>query len=130
MRQYEPAYRAQYAEELLPSQQAALHAIEQCRTEALGGHVYSCPARGALRHSYHSCRNRHCPACRHSAAQTWLARQHQLLLPVSYFLLTFTLPSELRAVAYRHQRILYNLLFRASAAALMELGRDRRFLGV
>jgi Putative transposase/Transposase zinc-binding domain len=129
VRQYGPAYRAQYAEQLLPSQQAALQAIEQCRTEALGDHVYACPACGTLRYSYHSCRNRHCPACQHAATQTWLERQQELLLPVPYFLVTFTLPAELRDVAYRHQRSLYNLLFRASATALMELARDPRFLG-
>jgi Putative transposase/Transposase zinc-binding domain len=129
VRQYGEAYRTQYADQLLPSQQAALHAIEQCRTEALGGHVYGCPACGALRYSYHSCRNRHCPTCQYDTTQTWLARQHQLLLPLPYFLVTFTLPSELRALAYRHQRVVYNLLFRASAGALMELARDPRFLG-
>jgi len=129
VRQYGEAYRTQYTDQLLPSQQAALHAIEQCRTEALGGHVYGCPACGALRYSYHSCRNRHCPTCQHDATQTWLARQQALLLPVPYFLVTFTLPSELRALAYRHQRVVYNLLFRASAGALMELARDPRFLG-
>jgi hypothetical protein len=129
VRVYGAAYRALYAEQLLPSQQAALQAIKQCRTEALGGHVYSCPACGTTRYSYHSCRNRHCPTCQHAAAQTWLARQQDLLLPLPYFLVTFTLPAELRDVAYRHQRIMYNLLFRASAAALMELARDPRFLG-
>jgi hypothetical protein len=129
VRQYGPAYRAQYGEQLLPGQQAALQAIEQCRTEALGGQVYTCPACGAKRYSYHSCRNRHCPTCQQDAAQTWLSRQQELLLPVPYFLVTFTLPSELRDVAYRHQRIIYSLLFRASAAALIELARDPRFLG-
>jgi hypothetical protein len=129
VRQYGPAYRAQYGEVLLPSQQAALHAIETCRTEALGGHVYYCPACGTTRYSYHSCRNRHCPMCQHDATQSWLSRQQELLLPLPYFLVTFTLPSELRDVAYREQRLMYNLLFRASAAALMELARDPRFLG-
>jgi hypothetical protein len=129
VRQYGAAYRAQYGEQMLPSQQAALQAIEQCRTEALGGHVYRCPACGTTRYSYHSCRNRHCPRCQHDAAQRWLSRQHELLLPVPYFLVTFTLPAELRDVAYRHQRILYNLLFRASASALMQLAGDPRFLG-
>ena len=127
VRQYGPAYRTQYADQLLPSQQAALHAIEQCRTEALGGHVYGCPACGALRYSYHSCRNRHCPRYQHQAAQTWLENQQKLLLPLPYFLVTFTLPAELRDVAYRHQRIMYNLLFRASAAALMELAATGTF---
>jgi hypothetical protein len=129
VRQYGAAYRALHAEQLLPSHQAALQAIEQCRTEALGGHVYSCPACGTTRYSYHSCRNRHCPTCQHDAAQSWLESQQELLLPLPYFLVTFTLPCELRDVAYRHQRIMYNLLFRASAAALMELARDPRFLG-
>jgi Transposase zinc-binding domain/Putative transposase len=129
VRQYGEAYRAQYGEQMLPSQHAALLSIEQCRTEALGGHVYTCTACGTRRYSYHSCRNRHCPTCQHDAAQSWLSRQQELLLPVPYFLITFTLPSELRAVVYRHQRTLYNLLFRASAAALIELARAPRFLG-
>ncbi len=129
VRQYGEAYRAQFGDHLLPGHQAALRAIEQCRTEALGGHLYSCPACGTLRYSYHSCRNRHCPTCQHDAAQTWLERQQALLLPVPYFLVTFTLPSELRALAYRHQRIIYKVLFRASATALMELAHDPRFLG-
>jgi hypothetical protein len=128
-RQYGPAYRAQFGEQMLPSQHAAMRAIETCRTEALGGQIYTCATCGTRRYSYHSCRNRHCPTCQHDATQTWLSRQQELLLPVPYFLVTFTLPSELRAVAYRHQRTLYSLLFRASAAALMELARDPRFLG-
>jgi len=98
-RQYGPAYRAQYGEQLLPSQHAAMLSIEACRTEALGGQVYRCPSCGTTRYSYHSCRNRHCPTCQHDAAQTWLERQQDLLLPVPYFLVPFTLPSELRAVA-------------------------------
>ena len=51
VRQYGEAYRAQYGEQLLPSQQAALQAIEQCRTEALGGQIYSCPACGTIGYS-------------------------------------------------------------------------------
>jgi hypothetical protein len=129
VRQYGTAYRALYDNQMLPSQHAALLSIEQCRTEALGGHVYTCSACGTRRYSYHSCRNRHCPTCQHDAAQSWLESQQELLLPVPYFLVTFTLPSELRDVAYHHQRIVYNLLFRASAGALMELARDPRFLG-
>jgi hypothetical protein len=129
VRQYGAAYRAQYGEQMLPSQHAALLSIEQCRTEALGGHLYACSACGTLRYSYHSCRNRHCPSCQNDRAQSWLESQQDLLLPVPYFLVTFTLPSELREVAYRHQRSVYNLFFHASSAALMELARDPRFLG-
>jgi putative transposase/transposase-like zinc-binding protein len=129
VRQYGAAYLARYGEQMLPSQAAALRAIEACRTEALGGRVYRCEECQSVHYSYHSCRNRHCPQCQHDAAQQWLARQEALLLPVPYFLITFTLPSGLRDVAYRHQRLLYDAFFRASAAALQQLARDERFVG-
>jgi hypothetical protein len=129
VRWYGAAYRAHYGEQMLPSQEAALRAIEQCRTEALGGRVYRCEACQSVHYSYHSCRNRHCPRCQHEAGQQWLARQEALLLPVPYFLVTFTLPSGLRDAAYRHQRLLYDAFFRASAAALQQLAKDERFVG-
>jgi len=128
-RQYGPAYRARYGDRMLPSHRAAMAALEACRTEALGGHVYTCPSCAITRYSYHSCKNRHCPTCQHDAAQTWLARQQDLLLPVPSFLITFTLPPALRDLARSHQRQLYTLLFRASAAALQQLAGDPRFLG-
>jgi len=128
-RRYGPEYRARWGSQLSPPQLAAMHAIEACRTEALGGQVYRCPHCDATRYAYHSCRNRHCPTCQHAAAQDWLARQQELLLPVPYFLVTFTLPGALRAVAYQHQALVYDLLFRAAATALQQLAQDPRFVG-
>ena len=112
-----------------PSHLAAMTDIEQCRTEALGGQVYQCPECGEKRYSYHSCQNRHCPKCQNAAGQEWLEQQQALLLPVPYFLLTFTLPEELREVARSHQKLVYGLLFRASAAAAQQLAQDPRFVG-
>jgi hypothetical protein len=129
VRQYGPAYRAQYSDQLLPSHEAVLTAIAQCRTAALGGQIYTCPDCGTVRYCYHSCRNRHCPQCQHGAAQLWLERQQDLLLPLPYFLITFTLPSELRAIAHAHQRQVYTLFFRATAAALQQVAADPRFIG-
>lgn len=106
-----------------------MEAIEHCRTEALGGQVYHCTSCDQFRYSYHSCQNRHCPKCRNDDATTWLARQQQLLLPVTHFLVTFTLPDPLRKLARSHQKLIYNLLFRTSAAALQKLARDPRFVG-
>jgi hypothetical protein len=91
--------------------------------------MYHCPHCDTVRYRYHSCRNRHCPTCQHDATQTWLRRHADLLLPVPYFLVTFTLPAALRPVARRAPRPLYDLLFRTSAAALQELAQDPRFLG-
>jgi hypothetical protein len=128
-RRYGPAYRARWGSQLSATQVAAMHAIEACRTEALGGQLYRCPHCDAVRYAYHSCRNRHCPTCQHDAARNWLARQQDLLLPVPYFLVTFTLPGALRVVAFQHQAQVYDLLFRTSAAALQQLAQDPRFLG-
>lgn len=128
-RQYGPAYRQKYAARLLPSHRQAMRAIEHCRTEALGGQVYSCSACGEVRYSYHSCRNRHCPKCQHEQAQEWLQLQQELLLPVPYFFLTFTIPAQLRIFASRNQKLFYNTLFRASAQATQILARDPRFIG-
>jgi hypothetical protein len=128
-RQYAPAYRQKYAAHLLPSHRQAMRAIERCRTQALGGQVFACPACGEVRYSYHSCRNRHCPKCQHQQTQEWLETQQGLLLPVPYFMLTFTLPAELRQIARRNQKLIYKLLFRASAQATQQLARDPRFVG-
>lgn len=128
-RQYGPAYRQKYANRMPVSHLRAMQAIEQCRTEALGGQVYICTACGETRYSYHSCRNRHCPKCQTENAQRWLEKQQDLLLPVPYFLLTFTLPAGFNEVARAHQRLLYDLLFKTSAAATQQLANDPRWLG-
>ena len=78
---------------------------------------------------YNSCRNRHCPKCQSLDQERWLARQNEALLPVGYFHLVFTLPSELRALALRNPRILYRLLFRSASASLLELAADPKYLG-
>jgi hypothetical protein len=128
-RHYGPAYRAKFGRQMLPSHRRTMADIEQCRTERMGGHVYACPDCGDFRYRYHSCQNRHCPQCQQRAGEEWLAKQHKLLLPVPYFLLTFTLPDGLRRLARSHQKLVYNLLFRASAAATQELAQDPRFVG-
>jgi hypothetical protein len=128
-RQYGPAYREKFGEQMPSNHLAAMRAIENCRTEALGGHLYYCPSCDEQIYSYHSCpgalRARHCPKCQHEAAQVWLEKQCQLLLPVPYFLVTFTLPAELRQTARSNQQVIYNLLFRSAAQALQILAQDR-----
>jgi hypothetical protein len=128
-RQHGTAYLTKFAERILPSHRQAMRAILNCRTEVLGGHVYHCDDCGEDRYSYHSCRNRHCPKCQYEAAEEWLNRKQEMLMPVPYFLLTFTLPAKLRDLVRRHQSLLYNLLFRTSAAATQQLARDPRFVG-
>lgn len=124
-----PQYRAKFGDKMLPSHQQVMRAIERCRTPALGGQVYFCEECEETEYVYHSCRNRHCPQCQNGNAQQWLEKQRGLLLPVGYFLVTFTLPGDLRGVARSHQKLVYDLLFRTSAAAMQHLARDPRFVG-
>ena len=128
-RRHGPEYRATFKDRMPQSHVEAMEAIEQCRTEALGGHVYQCMGCGAREYSYHSCKNRHCPKCQHEEATQWLEKQRERLLPVPYFLVTFTLPEELRPVARSQQKLMYNLLFQTSAAALKALAMDAHYLG-
>jgi hypothetical protein len=127
--QYGPAYRQKYASRMPANHLKAMRAIEQCRTEALGGQVYRCPNCEQVQYSYHSCRNRHCPKCQNENAQCWLEKQQDLLLPVPYFLLTFTLPASFNVVARSHQKLLYDLFFKTSAAATQKLAQDPRWIG-
>ena len=124
-----PAYLATHAGALLPSQRRALTDIGQCRTAALGGSLYRCDDCGALDYRYHSCRNRHCPKCQADRAQQWLERVRARLLPCDYYLLTFTLPAQLRAVARRYQRPVYAALLREAAASVLMVAEDRAWVG-
>lgn len=128
-RQYGPAYRQKYASRMPSTHFKVMRAVEQCRTQALGGQVYRCPNCEQVQYSYHSCRNRHCPKCQNENAQSWLEKQQDLLLRVPYFLLTFTLPSGFNEVARSHQCLFYDLLFKTSAAATQQLAQEPGWIG-
>src|ERR1700691_3140838 len=106
-----------------------LDAIVRCRTAALGGHRDQCIRCGHLTASYNSCRNRHCPKCQGNARAKWLAARAAELLPVPYFHVVFTLPHSLSALVLQNKRLLYELLYRTSAATMLELARDPKHLG-
>jgi len=106
-----------------------LDAIVRCRTAALGGHLDKCVRCGLQAISYNSCRDRNCPKCQGNARAKWLAARSAELLPVPYFHIVFTLPHELSALILQNKRLLYDLLFRASSASLLELARDPKHLG-
>ena len=106
-----------------------LLAICHCRTAALGGHLDQCSRCGHQAISYNSCRNRHCPKCQTSARERWIAARQQELLPTPYAHIVFTLPRHLAPLVLQNRKLLYNLLFHASAETLLELARDPRHLG-
>lgn len=119
----------EHAPTLLPSHRKALHNIIDCRTPALGGQTWLCENCGKIHYCFHSCRNRHCTKCQNDRAQEWLTKQQILLLPVPYFLVTVTVPKQLRPLCYARQRLLYHILFQAAANALLILAKEKKHLG-
>jgi len=110
-------------------QMKVMSAIERCRTAALGGHVAQCEDCTHTHIAYNSCRNRHCPKCQGGAAREWLAEREAELLPVGYFHLVFTLPGPIADIAYQNKRVIYDILFKASAETMLTIAADPKHLG-
>ena len=127
LRRFGAAYLATHT--LSPGAAKAWRAILACRTAALGGHLECCERCGAMRHLYHSCRNRHCPRCQTRAKEAWLAARRREVLPTLYFHLVFTLPHALNGLIARHPRRLYECLFAAVSRTLCEFAANPRWLG-
>jgi hypothetical protein len=128
-REVAAAYRDRFGDRMLPSHLRVLSDIVQCRTPALGGHLYRCDDCQQAEYAYHSCRNRHCPTCQGDRSERWAEAQKQRSLPGEYFLLTFTVPESLRPLARSHQREVYDLLLRCAAQSIQKLALDPRYLG-
>jgi hypothetical protein len=106
-----------------------LRALVQCRTAALGGHRDRCEQCAQPALSYNSCRDRHCPKCLTSARDQWVAAREEELLPVGYVHIVFTMPAVLARLALMNKRVVYDLLFRASAATLLQVAANPKRLG-
>lgn len=108
-----------------------LQRLKQCRTAALGYHIYQCSNAdcGHIKYQYHSCRDRHCPNCGAIKKQEWIEARSQELLPVKYYHVVFTLPHELNRLVMGNRKFLYKLLFDASAQTLLCFAKDKNYLG-
>jgi hypothetical protein len=128
-RDHGAAWRAANAGHVSLEQLKVMSAVERCRTAALGGHVARCQDCAQERIAYNSCRNRHCPKCQGAAARDWLAARQAELLLVRYFHVVFTLPKQIADIAYQNKRVIYGLLFQASAEAMLTIAADPKHLG-
>lgn len=111
---FETDFLTQYRDRLTPAHCRALAAMKQCRTQASLKMQLQCGECAHQTLAPHSCGHRHCPHCQHHESQQWLERQLNKQVPAGYFLLTFTLPAELRALARTHQGVVYELLMQCS----------------
>ena len=107
-------------------QQKLIRDIRECRTHVLGGHMTACTSCGHIKVHYNSCGNRHCPGCQGVNKEKWILERENDLLPVKYFHVVFTLPSELRSICYQNKRLVYNLLFTCAWQTLDAFSKDPR----
>jgi|TARA_B100000315_G_C14567023_1_gene583466 hypothetical protein len=127
--QYRSAFEDQYANHALPSHHNAINAMLRCRTPEAGEIQLQCSDCTVHINQPQSCGHRSCPKCQNHAANQWLDRQRLKLLPVEYFMITFTLPFELRELAWRHQTVVYNILFNTAISTLKDFGQNPKHLG-
>lgn len=129
LRQHSPQYLETWGDRIPWAQRQVLRALIRCRTGELGNTLFECTGCGHRHWVGRSCGNRHCATCQHEKTQQWLARQSERLLPVHYFLVTFTVPEELRSVMRRHPRDGYQALFQAGSDTIRALLANPRWLG-
>lgn len=123
------SFLERYRDSVMWAQVKVLNAIARCRTAALGGHRDQCVRCGYQAISYNSCRNRHCPKCQTNAREKWLRKRQQELLPVEYYHLVFSVPHGLVPLIWQNKKLLFALLFEASAATLLQVAADPKHLG-
>ena len=129
LRQHADDFFAKYGSHLTAEQRRAMVDLSLCRTAALGGHIERCADCGHERIAYNSCRNRHCPKCQALSRARWLEREAELLLPVEYHHVVFTLPQEIAELALANRELLYDALFHAAADTLHDPAAARKWLG-
>ncbi len=129
LRRYGGAYLERFGEAMPVEHRKVLHALTACRTGVLGTVLYACSSCGRKHPVGRSCGNRHCPTCQYDKTRAWLEKHTAQLLPCPYFLLTFTVPAELRRFVRSHQRVCYAALFEASSQAIKLLAADPKYIG-
>ena len=120
-----PQWQQQCAIGALP----VLNALQNCRSEVLGYHLFQCSDCGKQKMQYHSCRNRHCPNCSSSKQQEWVEARMRELIPCKYYHVVFTLPHQLNSIVLGNRKALYKMLFDAAHYTLHCFGNEERYLG-
>ena len=128
LRQHAPAYYKQFGRRIPLGHRKTIDAITRCGTGKLGHVVYECDRCGTHHRVPRSCGNRHCPECQHHKTAEWVAKQIERLLPVHYFLVTFTVPREVRSVLRAHQRDGYDAIFDCGSQSMIHVASATRAL--
>lgn len=129
IRRFGPALLAHGGVGVSPAQRAVLDTLGRCHTAVLGGHLYRCDACGDEVPAYNGCGNRHCPSCLGHKSAQWLRDRAEELLPVPYFHVVFTVPTEVAALGLGNKKVVYQILLRAASETLLEVAANPEHLG-
>ena len=128
-KEHGPIYLDRYGKTMPAGHKKVIRAIIACKTDVYGTCVYQCADCKTTQYVPLSCGNRHCPNCQYQKTRKWLMKQQQARLPGSHFMITFTVPEQIRSFIRSHQKAAYSALFAASAQALKKLAADPRHIG-
>ncbi len=128
-RSYGDTYMDQYGDRMPARHRKVIRSVQDCGTSAFGVHAFVCDDCHDVHRTGSSCGNRHCPVCQAGKSDEWLQKQMNRLLPVNYFMVTFTVPEPLRRTFRTHPEAGYAALFKAASYAMKKLSRDPRFVG-
>jgi|APSaa5957512622_1039677.scaffolds.fasta_scaffold34333_1 hypothetical protein len=123
------AYQAEYGDRMPHAHKKVIYAIQHCGTGRYGNHTYECNTCGNFHSVDGSCGNRNCPTCQGGKSDEWLRKQMKKALPCTYFMITFTVPAELRTLIRSNQKEAYKALFKAASVSIKMLAKDKRFVG-
>ena len=129
LRRYQDKFQTRYASSITPQQTKAMNAVLDCRSARYGSMALDCTECDFHTLNYHACGNRSCHRCQNYDTTRWLEKQSQKLLPVEYFMVTFTLPSELRFLIRHHQKRFYGYLLQCARSTLLSFALNDKALG-
>ncbi len=125
---YADPFLVRHGHRLRSEHRQALAAMRRCRTEHNGQLHWYCPNCEHTQGTWRSCGHRSCQRCQNHDNTRWLERQQAKLLPVDYFMVTFTLPAQCRGVAWANQREMYALLIETAVSTCRDFARRDKHL--
>jgi hypothetical protein len=126
---YGPEYIQRFSDAMPINHRKVIDAIINCRTDHYGATIFRCTKCKKNHVIYRCCGNRHCPNCQHHKSYQWLVKQSERQLPGHHFLITFTVPEQIRRFIRSHQRVCYSAMFKASSDTIKKLALDEKYIG-
>ncbi len=129
LRQHAPQYLEAFGSSVPLGHRKVLSYIMRCRSGQLGSVMFACETCHHQHWVGRSCGNRHCPNCQKQKTTRWLLKRTDSLLPVQHFVVTFTVPQELRGLLRANQKDGYDAIFDAGQKTIRSLLANPKTLG-